>query len=265
MAKIKINDIAMYYELHGSGESVVFIAGFGADHTVWSMLVDQFKDQYQVVVFDNRGAGQTDVPDGPYSIDAMTNDVIDLCAKLGIKKAHFIGNSMGGFILQALALRAPELVKSAVISHSAATIQSPFHIYLAAQLEFLKSNMSLAALIKASCSWIFSLRFLLMPGMLHQLIQTGLENPYPFTIKGYEGQFAALEGFDSRDWANQIHVPTLLLTSDQDLIFSDASVKALAEQIPGAKYYCFSECGHLPQIEHPEELSQIIQAFITNG
>ena len=149
MSKIKLNDISMYYEIHGNGEPIVFIAGFSVDHTNWSGLIDHFKDNYQVILLDNRGAGQTDVPDGLYSIEDMANDVVLLCSKLGISKAHFVGSSMGGFIVQRLAFSHSDLVKSAIISNSAATIHTCFHIYVAAQLELLKVNAPLATLIKA--------------------------------------------------------------------------------------------------------------------
>lgn len=262
MAKIKLGDMTMYYEVHGTGEPIVFIAGFGADHTTWAEVVDKFKDKYQVILFDNRGVGQTDVPEGPYSIQQMARDVVLLCSNLGIKNAHFIGNSMGGFILQTLAYQYPVLVKSAVISHSTSTIQTCFHIYLAAQLELLKANAPLAALVKASCSWVFSYSFLSKPNVLQQLIDLSLANPYPFTVKGYEAQFAALEQFESKTWVHQIRVPTLVLGSAEDLIFSEPSVKSLAHHIPRAKYYSFEACGHLPQIEYPEKFSKIVQDFI---
>ena len=261
MAKIKLDDISMYYEVHGTGVPIVFIAGFSADHTTWSEVVDKFKDKYQVILFDNRGAGQTDAPEGPYSIEQMTHDVVLLCSSLGIKSAHFIGNSMGGFILQMLACHYPGLVKSAVISHSTSTIHSCFHIYLAAQLELMKAKAPLASIMKATCSWVFSYSFLSKPEVLQQLIDLGLANPYPMTIEGYEAQFAAIEQFESKSWVHKIHVPTLVLASAEDLIFSEPAVKLLANQISNAKYYCFESCGHLPQIEYPEKFSSIIQEF----
>jgi 3-oxoadipate enol-lactonase len=264
VSKIATNDISMYYEIHGQGEPIVFIAGFGVDHTMWNAIIDKFKDDYQIILFDNRGIGQTDVSHGAYSIEEMTSDVVTLCSKLGINRAHFVGNSMGGFIVQNIAFKHPKLVKSATLSNTASTIHTCFHIYLEAQLELLKAGAPLAALIKASSSWVFSIKFLSQPNMLKILIQQGLENLYPFTIRGYEGQYTALSQFDSRQWVSRIDVPTLVLSSNQDLIFSEQSVKMLAEEIPNAAYYCFSECGHLPMIEYPETFSKIIQEFINS-
>lgn len=98
--------------------------------------------------------------------------------------------------------------------------------------------------------------------MLEKIIQLGFEYPFPFTVKGYEGQYAALRHFDSRNWINKIKVPVLVLSSDQDLIFSEKDTKSLANQIPKARYYCFMECGHLPQVEYPEQFTKIVCEFI---
>ncbi len=262
MPKMNANGIELYYEIHGEGDPIVFIAGFGADHSGWLSLVEHFKNSYQLILFDNRGAGQSDAPPGLYSINQMADDVVALCTQLGIFKAHFVGNSMGGFILQSLAYRHPNLVQSAIISNSTTTMNSCFQIYVAAQLEFIKAAVPMAALLKAFYAWAFSYRFLSQAGMLNALIQLGLETPFPFTKQGYEGQYAALDNFDARPWAGNISVPTLVLASDQDLIARDQEVASLAQQIPNAQYFCFSECGHLPHLEQPEQFYKQVHLFI---
>lgn len=263
MPHLKINNISMYYEVHGKGEPIVFIGGFSSDLSIWRFIVAHFEKDFQVILFDNRGAGQTDAPAGAYSIKEMTDDVVCLCSKLGIDRAHFVAHSMGGFILQTLAFHYPSLVKSAIISNSTFAIHTNFHNYLAAQLELLKAGAPLKSIIKASCCWVFSYKFLSKPGVLDELIQLTLDTPYPFTIQGYEGQYAALVHFDSRNWVNQIKVPTLVLASDQDLVFRELLVKYLAEQIQGSDYYCFSDCSHIPQIEYPEKFYTIVRDFIS--
>lgn len=264
MAQIKVNDISMYYEVYGQGEPIVFIGGFTADHISWTALIEYLQDRYQLILFDNRGAGQTDVPEGPYSIEQMADDVAALCSALGIKQAHFVGNSMGGFILQMLAREHRDLVKSATISNSVTSMQTTFKQYVEAQYELRKAKVADEILIKAACSWCFSYQFLSQPGMLELLIQMGIQNPYPFSDKGYEGQYAALTRFDSRAWAKQIDVPVLVVGADQDLIFRESLVRELADSIPGARYYCFMDCGHLPPIEYPEKFSQLLDEFITS-
>jgi 3-oxoadipate enol-lactonase len=262
MPKIKLKNISLYYELMGQGETLVLIGGFGNDHTIWNEVVDKLKNHYQLLLFDNRGAGQSEVPKGCYSIDQMADDVVDLCTMLNICQAHFIGNSMGGFITQNLAFRYPKLVKTATIANASTNIHNAFQVYVKAQLALLKSGVPLKALIQASCSWAFSYHYLSRPGNLKKIVNKALTNPYPFTIEGYKGQNAAVSKFDSRTWVQQISVPVLVLGSDQDLIFLEASVKSLAKQIPHAQYYCFLKCGHIPQVEYPKKFVEVIENFI---
>lgn len=262
MPKIKVNDINMYYEVHGQGEPLVMIAGFSADHFTWLPVVELLKSSYQIILLDNRGAGQTDVPDEPYTIQQMADDVMMLCHGLGINKANFIGSSMGGFILQQLAHDYPGLVKSAIIANSAITIDSVFHLYVAAQYELMQANAPKPALLKASSCWAFSYQFLTQPRMMDQLVELNMQNPFPFSMQGYAGQYAALGAFNSRAFAPAIRVPVMVVGADQDLIFSERTTRELASHIPGAIYRLFDECGHLPMIEYPEKFSALVKDFI---
>lgn len=262
MPKIQVNDISMYYEIHGQGEPLVLIAGFSVDHLTWAPAVEILKERYQVIVLDNRGAGQTDVPQGPYSIAQMAHDVAGLCRALNISTAHFVGNSMGGFILQELSRHHPKLIKSAVFCNTALSIHCIFHVYADAQLDLIKAKAPPATIMKATSCWAFSYNFLIERGMLQPLIELALSNPFPFTVTGYEGQYAALDDFDSTQWAHEINVPALVLSGDQDLIFSDRVTKKLADTIPNAKFFCFENCGHVPMLEYPEQFSKVVGEFI---
>ena len=263
MPKIKVNDIEMYYEIHGSGEPIVFVSGFSADHLGWGAILPAFAQEHQVILLNNRGAGQSDVPQGPYSIKLLADDVAELCHQLNIPKAHFVGNSMGGFIVQTLAYHYPDLVKSVVISNSAMAPHTPFHFFVDAQLELRKANAPIKSLIKASCSWGFSYQFLSHPGRLDQLMEWGMANPYPFTVDGHHGQYAALGEFDSSAWAKEIKAPALVITGDQDIILRPALSEDLAKTIPGARYYCFENCGHLPHLEYPQQYFEVVKEFIS--
>jgi len=262
MPKIKVNDIAMYYEIHSKGDPIIFIPGFSSDHLIWNPTIEFFKDKYQVILLDNRGSGQTDAPKGPYSLEQMTDDIAAFCQQLSIKHAIFVGNSMGGFIAQMLGRKYPELVRALIITNSTMSVACAFNIYLKAQLELLKANAPLASVIKASLGWVFSYRFLSQPGVMELLIKMTLENPYPFTMTGYEGQLAALEKFNSTSWAHEIKAPTFVIAGDEDLIFLKESVEALANLIPNSTFHSFKECGHIPAIEFPEEFFSRVNNYI---
>ena len=115
----------MYYEIHGDGEPLVLIVGLGTDISEWEGIIRGLAKKYKVLAFDNRGAGRTDKPDTPYSIEMMAHDTAGLMQTLGIQQAHILGISMGGRIALALALRHPKSVKKLVlVSTSARSIKN---------------------------------------------------------------------------------------------------------------------------------------------
>lgn len=96
MPTVKVNDINMYYEIRGEGEPLVLIGGLATDITEFEGMIRELSQNYRVIAFDNRGAGRTDKPDIPYSIEMMTDDTAGLLNALGIELAHILGISMEG-------------------------------------------------------------------------------------------------------------------------------------------------------------------------
>lgn len=110
----------MYYEIHGEGLPLILINGLGSDTIGWMFQVSEFANKYKVINFDNRGVGQTDSPDIPYSAQMMADDTVCLMEALNIDIAHVLGYSLGGFIAQELAIKYPHKVRSLILAASAA-------------------------------------------------------------------------------------------------------------------------------------------------
>jgi len=115
MAFTRVNGVNLYYEVHGRGEPLLLIMGLGANTTGWWAQVPAFSRKYQVIAFDNRGAGRSDKPNEPYSIGQMADDAQALLDELGVGPAHVFGMSLGGMIAQELALRYPESVRTLML------------------------------------------------------------------------------------------------------------------------------------------------------
>lgn len=274
MPKIKANDISVYYEEHGEGDSIVFIAGFMADHTVWDVIARRFASNHRVIVFDNRGAGQSDCPQDPYTAELLADDTKALCDALGIKGAHFVGSSMGGQIVMSLAYRYPDLVKSAVLSNSfmkSGTFLRGYQLVIEAKLQLMKlsaahkelSSVAMEIFAKANMGWIFSNGFLSQPGMVEQLVKFYQENPYPITEAGILNQRNIFVTFDASAWLDKIECPSLVISSDQDRLLPEGEVKKIAKAIPSAQYFSFAGgVGHIPFVEQPEKFCQVLSEFI---
>jgi pimeloyl-ACP methyl ester carboxylesterase len=111
----------MYYEVHGTGDPVVLIGGLGNDLSQWTWLIDRCAQTHKVLAFDNRGAGRTDKPDAPYSIEMMAGDTDGLMEAVGFDRAIVLGASMGGRIALELTLEHPERVAGLILVSTSAS------------------------------------------------------------------------------------------------------------------------------------------------
>ena len=115
MPKVRVNDIDMYYKIHGKGPPLVHVGGLAGDARTWQRQIEHLAQYYQVLCFDNRGTGRTDCPDLPYSTKLFADDTVGLMDVVGIERAHVYGISMGGGIVQEVAINYPSRVLSLVI------------------------------------------------------------------------------------------------------------------------------------------------------
>jgi 3-oxoadipate enol-lactonase len=115
MSMAKVGDINLYYEIHGKGEPLVLIMGYGLRGGHWLDMQDKLTREYRVIVIDNRGTGQSDKPEIPYTANMMAGDVAGLLDVLGIDAANVFGYSMGGSIAQEFALNYPHRLNSLIL------------------------------------------------------------------------------------------------------------------------------------------------------
>src|SRR5438876_4640499 len=111
MAICKVNNAEIYYEIHGEGKLLVLIEGFGCDHSFWTPLLEPLSKHFKVLIFDNRGTGQTKDNNQDFTFQTLTKDILDLIATLTTEtRVQIIGHSMGGAIAQIIAAEHPEKI-----------------------------------------------------------------------------------------------------------------------------------------------------------
>src|SRR5215470_8320991 len=104
------NGVALYYETHGvDGDGLVLVHGYTGDVTDWRFQIAEFAPEYRVLLLDHRGHGRSTAPaeDSAYSIEKMADDVERLAERVGFTRYHLVGHSMGGAVVQEIALRSP--------------------------------------------------------------------------------------------------------------------------------------------------------------
>jgi len=210
MPSVKVNDINMYYEIHGDGETLVMIVGLGTDISEWDGIIRWLAKKYKVLAFDNRGAGRTDKPDAPYSIETMAHDTAGLMQALGIEQAHILGISMGGRIALALALRQPKRVKKLILVSTSARS------------------------IKNWRSHFFSI--------LSSV--TILRSKYPQPRYAFNRQRQAYFTYNGTDKLQELQIPTVIMHGKKDKVVPYRLAEELHAGIKGSKMLTFAG-GHL--------------------
>ena len=115
MPKVGLSGLTLYYEEQGAGPPLVLVSGLGASHLSWAAPVTVLKGRFRCITPDNRGTGLSDTPPGPYTIDAMADDMAELISHLGVAPVRVVGWSLGGSVVQSLLIRHRELVDRAVL------------------------------------------------------------------------------------------------------------------------------------------------------
>lgn len=251
----QVNGIELYYELQGQGPPVLLIAGLNADHLIWTLQLSVLAREFQCILFDNRGVGQSSQPVGPYSTRQLANDAAALLNHLGLERAHIVGHSMGGAIAQEFAIHHPEMTASLALIASFARLDERALRGLAVWKQCFQ-RLTPADYREYVFQQCLTYRFYAIPGAVEMLKIQSLANPYPQSLAGFLGQAAACESHDTLERLQRITAPTLVWAPAEDHLIPPRFARAIAERIPGATYYEQPDAGHLCNIEQTETTTE---------
>lgn len=262
MPKIKLGNLVFYYEVNGSGDPLLLIAGLGSDNSSWLSVLKELSLNFRTIVFDNRGCGRSDILPGAYAISDMADDVVKLLDALGIKQLHVIGHSMGGYIAQELAVRYPRRVGKLVLESTASVSSKRNNILFEDFLKQLRKGDDFEAWIRGWAFWLFSPKSFLRPGLVDTFIKQAVEYPYRQHADGLSGQVAAIASFDARGKVKTIKAKTLVIEGEDDILIVPQEAKALAESIERSDFRLLKDTGHAVHIENPALFTKNVLRFL---
>lgn len=264
MSKAIINDITLYYELHGDTHhhSVILIAGFSCDHTFWTGIVNDLCTTHKVLIFDNRGVGQTDSPDTCYSIEKMADDVMMLSEQLGLKKPTIIGQSMGSAIAQTIGKNYKEQINKLILINTFSYLNKASEMALELTGDLQRLQVPMKYRVQSIAPWIYSSHFLSQPNQLTNLVNIAENNLHPQSLIGYGRQLEALKSFDSRSWLAEIESPTLVIAAEEDVIAPISGAREVYKGIGRNTQMIILPGGHASPIEQPIPVAKAILHFI---
>jgi len=230
----------------------------GTDLHMWDGQVPALTEHFRLLRYDARGHGASDVPSGPYSLDRLGRDVVELLDALGLQRVHVLGLSLGGVVAQWLGIHAPERVERLVLSNTAVYLgppqqwDQPIADLLAAPdmratAETFLQNWFPAAMLQDEHDEV-------VEGFRRTLLATRRE--------GVAGSWAAVRDYDLRRTASLIPNPTLVIAGEYDTVTSLRHGEELAAAVPGARLTVLPTV-HLANVERPAEFLDAVLGFLT--
>ncbi len=244
---------------------LVMIMGLGGVKEDWRHLAPALAADRPVLVQDNRGMGESDVPEGPYSMEMLALDALAVMEAAGWSGAHLLGASMGGMIAQTMALTAPDRFRRLVLgctSHGGRG-QVPASREVLAKLEPQPTRDPLEVVrellrVNYTDEWIDS-----HPERFESLVRERFR--YTRRVSGIEAQLAAIRRFDVEHRIQTLPQVTAVLHGTADILIPFVNGESIAAKIAGARLYPLAGAGHLFWDMDEGASIDIIRAFLREG
>ena len=259
MPKIEVDDgCRINVEVEGpeGAPALMLSNSLGTNLHMWDPQVPAFAKQFRVIRYDRRGHGQSDVPQGPYSMERFGRDVIAILDKLGIEKTNWCGLSMGGMVGQWLGANAGGRMEKLVLSntHSHYADKTPWQD----RIKFVEEK-GLGQLVDPNMQRWFTEGF---RGRAPDVMAKMKEMFVATDPKGYIGCCQAIMAMDMRPSNPNIKNPTLVIVGAQDAATPPAAGEAIQKQIAGARLASI-DAAHIANMEQPEAYTQTVLDFLT--
>ena len=251
------NDAQINYQTFGDATkpALIFSNSLGTNFKMWQAQIDFFQQDFFVICYDTRGHGASSAPQGPYSIDQLGQDVVNLLDHLNVEKAAFCGISMGGLTGQWLAIHRPERFNQVVVCNTAAKIgQEQAWNDRAA----LVREQGLQPIASTAASRWFTEPFIQSNATVVNNLQNDLAAG---SAEGYASCCEALAKADVREQLTDITVPVLVVAGQQDPVTTVVDGQFMVERIANSQLFEIN-ASHISNVELPNEFNQAVKQFI---
>jgi len=257
----KVGDINISYRTYGEGYPLIMIMGYGSTMEMWEdQLINSFSKEYKVIIFDNRGIGETSEGQKEFTIEQFAEDTYGLMDSLKIEKAHVLGWSMGSYIAQELALKHPEKIDKLVLY---ASVCSPEMFPPSPEvLSTLEDNSGTPE--EQGARWIS----VIFPSewiknndeRIKEIFYRPLGNIKPENIGKQAMAIGKWEGTCSR--ISSINNKTLVIAGKEDMLVPPANSEYVASKISNSKLVLVDGAGHGLMFQYPDKFTQEVTEFL---
>lgn len=261
--QIEIGDMTTYLymnEIEADRPTIVMLHGYSADKDVWPRFAKHFTDDYNVLIPDMAGHGETGFrQDWHYGGPAQVARIIALLDKLSIDKVHVIGNSMGGFIAGHFARMHPQRTLTSTLVDPAG-VTSP----IKSDMEKLLANGKNPFIVNSREEFdAFYAMTMAKAPYFPDFILEAMSEKYQERRDELAEIFLDFHGQDSlQPVLSQIQAPVLLLWGDQDQLLHVSAVDVWKAGIKNISVKVWEGIGHMPMLEIPAQSAAVYQTFL---
>ena len=252
----------IHYEVTGrvGRTPVLMIQGLGASKNAWNLQRIAMATRFRIISFDNRGAGRSDKPTEPFTLEQMADDAIAVLDAAGIETAHVVGASMGGVISQIVAVKYPHRVRSLTLVCTACR-NHPWRQELLQSWAKTAEEKGMIEVGKEAAQWVMSPRSFrrLVPAFTWMGPLAALRPRHSFV-----SQIHAI--LDTRedlvDQLSTITAPTMVIVGNQDILTPRGDSEEIAERIPNSELVVISGAAHGLMMEHSSTFNKVLIEFL---
>lgn len=256
--RTKANGIEINYEVDGRDGApwVVLSNSLATNLSMWDEQAAALKGAFRVLRYDQRGHGKTQATDGRYSFDLLVGDVAELMDALSIRRAHWVGISMGGMTGIALAQKRPDRIDR-LIAADCGPASTPVTAQQWEERIAVASEKGMDALLESTVARWFPPEFLERRSPVLAKIREMIRTT---PVKGFVGCAGALANYDLRPGLGSIKNPALFMCGTKDAVLP--GLRSIHAAVPGSRIVELEGAGHLASVEQPEPFTRAVWEFL---
>jgi 3-oxoadipate enol-lactonase len=258
MRMIDADGCPIYVEVEGrdSAPMLMLSNSLGTDLHMWDDQAPEWSKHFRLVRYDRRGHGKSGVPKGPYSMERLGRDVLNILDALNIKTINWCGLSMGGMVGQWLGANAPERFGRIILANTACYYPDPTNWLN--RIKAVKEGGIAAVADTVIAGWLTADFREREPRITANLKAMLLASP----VQGYLACCEALSTLDQRALLPEIKSPTLVIAGRHDMSTPIAAGEFIRSQIPGAALTIL-DAAHISNVEQPHAFTDAVVGFLT--
>jgi 3-oxoadipate enol-lactonase len=237
---------------------VVLASSLGSTSAMWDANLAELEEHFRVVRFDTRGHGESPVPEGPYDVDDLVDDVVALLDDLGVARAHFVGLSLGGMTGLRLAAREPDRVERLVVLCTGARLRPASTWYERAAT--VRSEGTAAVAESVVTRWFTPDLLAADPELkaAHEAMVAGTP------AEGYASCCEVIATMDLRDDLASITAPTLAIAGADDPATPPVHLERIADAVQDGRLLVVPHAAHLANAQQPGIVTPAIIEHLTS-